>query len=197
MELETYRDSATGVGYNIAGSKGITAGRKGYKASLFEGGINVPFIARWPGKIAEGEVDTTSLISAVDLLPTFCELAGARLPDDYQPDGVSQVKTLMGEPYPVRETPLFWYYNSRWPPQERAPDHWVSYAVVHKNWKLVTNKDSSYQELYDISTDIYEENDMSASNPEIVQKMLGQLSDWQGTLPGSPDPKLFSSLRDK
>ena len=81
-ELALMHDTATGAGYGIAAAKGITGGRKGYKAALFEGGIGVPFIARWPGKIAAGKVDDSSLISAVDLLPTFCEIAGAKLPDD-------------------------------------------------------------------------------------------------------------------
>ncbi len=73
-ELELMHDTATGAGYGIGASRGVTGGRKGYKGALFEGGIGVPFIARWPGKIAAGSVDDTSLISAVDLLPTFCEL---------------------------------------------------------------------------------------------------------------------------
>ena len=70
-KLDLQYDTATGTGWGIAASKGITAGRKGYKASLFEGGINVPFIARWPGKVPAGKSDYASLISAVDLLPTF------------------------------------------------------------------------------------------------------------------------------
>jgi arylsulfatase A-like enzyme len=70
--LKSMYDTATGKGFNIAASKGVTGGRKGYKASLFEGGIGVPFIARWPGKIKADAVNDTSLISAVDLLPTFC-----------------------------------------------------------------------------------------------------------------------------
>ncbi|MDB4681982.1 sulfatase-like hydrolase/transferase, partial [Akkermansiaceae bacterium] len=56
-ELSLNYDTATGAGWGINAAKGITAGRKAYKASLFEGGINVPFIARWPGKIAAGKVD--------------------------------------------------------------------------------------------------------------------------------------------
>ncbi len=194
-ELDTYRDSASGVGYNIAASKGITGGRKGYKASLFEGGIGVPFIARWPGKIAAGKVDAVSLISAVDLLPTFCELAGAEIPDGYEPDGLSQVKTLMGKKYPSREKPLFWYFSSSWPPREQTPDHWVSYAVVHHNWKLVTNKDGSYVELYNIAKDVYEKMDLKDKHPEIVKRMEKQLADWKDSLPEGPDPKLFSNER--
>ena len=80
-ELTLMHDTATGAGYGIGAARGITGGRKGYKGALFEGGIGVPFIARWPGKIAAGKVDDTSLISAVDLLPTFCEVAGVKLPD--------------------------------------------------------------------------------------------------------------------
>ena len=79
-KLESMYDSATGEGFNVAASKGITGGRKGYKAALFEGGVGVPFIARWPGKIAAGKIDRTSIFSAVDLLPTFCEIAGVKLP---------------------------------------------------------------------------------------------------------------------
>lgn len=130
VKLGLIYDIATGAGWNIAASKGTTAGRKGYKASLFEGGINVPFIARWPGKIAAGKVDTVSLISAVDLLPTFCEVAGAKLPDSFKPDGVSQLATLLGKPDLRREKSLFWKFPSPWPPQKNRPYHWTSYAIV-------------------------------------------------------------------
>ncbi|MEO1991746.1 MAG: sulfatase-like hydrolase/transferase, partial [Pirellulales bacterium] len=69
--LQLTYDTATGAGFGIGASKGITGGRKGYKAALFEGGIGVPFIARWPGTIQAGATDHESLVSAVDLLPTF------------------------------------------------------------------------------------------------------------------------------
>ena len=167
-ELKLSYDTATGAGWGIAASKGITGGRRGYKASLFEGGVGVPFIARWPGKIAAGKVDDRSLMSAVDLLPTFCEIAGADLPDGYTPDGVSQVDTLKGKPAPVREKPLFWKYPSRWPAPKNRPDHWVTYAVVHKNWKLVSNRDGSHVELHDIASSPYERNDLKASKPQVV-----------------------------
>ena len=102
-DLTLMHDTATGAGYGIGAAKGITGGRKGYKAALFEGGIGVPFIARWPGKIAAGKVDDQSLISAIDLLPTFCEIAGAKFPKGYKPDGISLVSTLKGERSPTRE----------------------------------------------------------------------------------------------
>lgn len=196
-ELKTYLDTATGVGYNIAGSKGITGGRKGYKAALFEGGIGVPFIARWPGKIKAGAIDNVSLMSAVDLLPTFCEIADVKLPEAYKPDGISQVSTLLGEPYPLRKKPLFWKMGASWPAKNATPDHWVSYAIVDQKWKLVANNDLSYVELYDIATDTYEKNDLKESNTLVVTDLKNKIMEWKKTLPEKPNKKLFSKEREK
>lgn len=194
-DLKLHYDTATGSGWGIAAAKGITAGRKGYKASLFHGGINVPFIARWPGKIAAGGVDENSQISAVDLLPTFCELAGVELPVDYAPDGVSITKVLQGKPMLTRTKPLFWKFPSPWPARGGKPDHWVSYVIMHDQWKLVTNKDLTHTELYRIVDDPYESNDLRTKHPAVAQKLLGMLQDWQKELPSGPSGDVFSSLR--
>ncbi|MCA9084432.1 MAG: sulfatase-like hydrolase/transferase [Planctomycetaceae bacterium] len=194
-ELELMYDSATGAGWGIGGSKGITAGRKGYKSSLFEGGINVPFIARWPGKITAGRIDSQSLISAVDLLPTFCELAGMKLPADYRPDGISQVATLMGQPYPKRTKPLFWKIQAAWPPRNEQPDHWAGFVVVDGHWKLLTSSDGSHAELYHLQDDPLEKNDQSSSRPEVVAELEQKLRAWQTSLPAHPGGDVFSRER--
>lgn len=103
----------------------------------------MPFIARWPGKIKAGRVDETTMISAVDLLPTFCEVAGVTLEGDYVPDGVSQLAALTGEARPGREKPLFWKMKASWPGAEKKPYHWVSYAVADKQWKLLDQQGRS------------------------------------------------------
>ncbi|EMI47156.1 N-acetylgalactosamine 6-sulfate sulfatase (GALNS) [Rhodopirellula sp. SWK7] len=195
-ELDLMYDTATGAGYGIAASKGITSGRKGYKASLFEGGINVPFMARWPGKIAAGKVEDQLMISAVDLLPTFCEVAGAKLPEGYAPDGISQLNGLLGETQTGRAQPLFWKMANKGTPTQGNPHHWVAFCVVNQNWKLLTNQDASYVELYDIVDDAYEQNDLKESHPEIVSQLLKKISGWKETLPSKPDATTFSSLRD-
>ena len=194
-ELAAYYDSATGCGFNKAASKGTTGGRRGYKTCLFEGGIGVPFIVRWPGKVPAGKVDETSLINAVDLLPTFCDIAGVKLPEGYKPDGLSQVEALKGTPAPVRLKPLFWKYPSKWPALKSRPDNWVSYAVVDQTWKLITNIDLSYVELYDIANDTYEATDLKEQKPEIVEHLLQELKDWQNTLPLAPEGDVFSTDR--
>ena len=194
-ELKLTHDTATGAGYGLGGAKGITAGRKGYKSSLFEGGINVPFIARWPGRIAAGQVDDASLISAVDLLPTFCEVAGVALPSGYAPDGVSQVSVLLGSEKPLREKPLYWKYESAWPANASQPDHWVSYVIVDQQWKLVANKGLDYVELYDLATDPYETKDLKVRKPEVVSQLLAKMQAWQKSLPEAPTGNVFSAER--
>ena len=196
-ELKLMHDTATGAGYGIGAARGVTGGRKGYKAALFEGGIGVPFIARWPGKIAAGKVNDTALISAVDLLPTFCDIAGVELPKSYSPDGVSQLGALTGAGVTTREKPLFWKMNSRWPPGKYQPYHWVSYAILDRKWKLASNTDGSYVELFDIVADPFEKKDLKGDNPEIVQQLLEKLEDWKKTLPARPTGRVFSELRSE
>ncbi|MED6315395.1 MAG: sulfatase-like hydrolase/transferase, partial [Verrucomicrobiota bacterium] len=163
--LRMMHDTATGDGFNIAAARGVTGGRKAYKASLFEGGIGVPFIARWPGKIPAGRVDKKSILSAVDLLPTFCEIGGVSLPVDYQPDGISQVNTLKGQGNPLRTKPLFWKVDAPWPARKTKPDHWAAYAVVSQKWKLLTNRNGSHLELYDLLADPLETQDLRTQRP--------------------------------
>jgi len=196
-ELELMYDTATGAGWNVAAAKGITGGRRGYKASLFDGGIGVPFLARWPGRIPAGEVDEVSLISAVDLLPTFCALAGAPMPEGYRPDGVSIVAVLTGQlRMPNREKALFWKAQSPWPPRENRPDHWISWAVLHGRWKLVANRDLDHVELYDIGLDIGEEEDLADARPEVTQRLMALLLDWRKELPEEPPGNVFSAERE-
>ncbi|MDC1277058.1 sulfatase-like hydrolase/transferase, partial [Algibacter sp.] len=196
-ELKLMYDSATGAGFDTSASMGITGGRKGYKASLFEGGIGVPFIARWPEKIKAGVIDDTSLISAVDLLPTFCDIANAKLPENFKPDGISQVSALFGQTYPLRTKPLFWKIDATWPAQKNKPDHWVTYAIVEDHWKLVANNDLSYFELYDIAADAYEKADLKEKYMDVTNELKNKIIEWQQTLPLSPSKKLFSIERKK
>ena len=136
-------------------------------------------------------------MSAVDLLPTFCELAGVSLPESYKPDGISQVATLFGKATTTRSKPLFWKMQSPWPTPKTRPYHWVSYAVLHENWKLLTNRDATYSELYDIAKDPYEKTDLKQQKPDVVQRFLKQINEWKETLPAGPSGQVFSIERTK
>lgn len=184
-------DSATGAGFDTGASVGITGDRKGLKASLFEGGVGVPFLARWPGKIAAGKVDDTTLISAVDLLPTFCELAGAEPPESYRPDGLSQVAALLGTPAPLRSKPLFWRID----PKKGSPFHWAKFAVVEGHWKMLADADYGKIELYDLAADPPEREDLSKGESEVVGQLRETYGKWLATLPPAPQGDVFSSER--
>jgi arylsulfatase A-like enzyme len=195
--LKLQYDTATGAGWGIAASKGVTGGRRGYKSSLFEGGIGVPFIVRWPGRVATGKKDTKSLISAVDLLPTLVEIAGAKSPKGYKPDGVNMTRILLGETMPLRNQALFWKFPAPWPAPKTRPDHWASWAMVQQDWKLVSNRDMTHSKLYRIATDTFEKHDLANQYPEVIMGMLRQLKQWRNTLPKAPSGNVFSSLRKK
>ena len=110
---------------------------------------------------------------------------------------MDQSATLQGQQYPSRTKPLFWKIEANWPAKKNKPDHWVSYAVVEENWKLVANNNLSYVELYDISSDVYEKNDLKDSKPDIADHLVAQIEEWKETLPEKPDPKLFSAERKR
>ena len=85
--------------------------------------------------------------------------------------------------------------QSPWPIPKSRPYHWVSYAMVHQNWKLLTNRDATYAELYDITVDPYEKADLSQAKPEVVVEMMQQMDHWKSTLPTAPSGNVFSSER--
>lgn len=184
-------DPATGDGY-FGPSMGTTGGRKGRKRSLFQGGVGVPFLARWPGKIAAGGRDETSWISAVDLLPTFCEIAEAKLPAELELDGMSQLAVLTGEKAPLREKPLYWKRHSA---GGKGIGIVGEYAILDGKWKLLTDNESRMRELYDISQDPLEQNNLSAQHPEQVDTLINMLEDWKKTLPAEIDGRVKSKLR--
>ncbi len=158
---------------------GSTAGLKGQKFSVFEGGVNVPFIVRWPGHVDAGARDSTSVMSAVDLLPTFCELAGQELPADYVPDGESFASIFENIPF-ERTRPLFWE-NRR--PNNRKLHQWVACAVRDGDWKVVADRERQRIELYNISDDHFEVRDLATEQPERVARMLAMWDQWKSTLP--------------
>lgn len=167
-------------GYQPPGS---TAGFRGRKWSLYEGGIHVPLIVRWKGAIPAGRVDETSVIAAVDFFPTFCQIAHVT-PPAVAFDGVDMSRAFLGEPQ-VRTKPIFWRYDRDIRPGDI---HDVSpvLAMREGNWKLFANADGSQPELYNMTKNIEESDNLAAQEPERVHKMLKALETWRDTLPPVP-----------
>ncbi|TKG96118.1 N-acetylgalactosamine 6-sulfate sulfatase (GALNS) [Puteibacter caeruleilacunae] len=162
---------------------GSTGGLKGRKVDIFQGGVNVPFIVRWPGHVAAGKVENQSVMSAVDLLPTFCELAGKKLPAGYKPDGESFVSIFENIPF-KRTKPLFWEW--RFPVVNDNPyqaNRWPIMAVRQGDWKLLANKERDRIELYNISEDVFENHNLASENPDIVETLISLWDAWKAELP--------------
>ena len=142
---------------------------RGQKGTLYEGGIRVPFLARWPGRIAPGS-ENKSPIYFADLFPTFAEAAGAPAP---KVDGTSLLPLFAGKPGPNRT--LHWEhfsYNAK--TQELTPQ---GVAVRFGKWKAIMHKVGQIPELYDLSVDEAETNDLAKSNPRIARRMTMVMRD--------------------
>jgi arylsulfatase A-like enzyme len=159
-----------------------TLGWRGSKLSLYEGGIRLPFIARWPGKIPAGRVDDTTVLSALDMMPTLCALAGAK--SGAAPDGEDFSAALLGQAA-QRTRPLFWEYgrntNSFAFPaaMHRSPN----LAVREGHWKLLVNADGSGTELYDIIADANETKNLAAAEPDVSKRLRQAALAWRKSLP--------------
>jgi len=162
---------------------GSTGPFRGRKRSLYEGGVRVPFIVRWPAQTPSGKVDNTSVIGGVDWLPTICSLAGIELPDGLNLDGESQSAAFRGNPT-ARTKPLMWEWRFRvyGHTLNRSP----MLSIRDGKWKLLMNPDRSRVELYDIPADPSELNNLAAEHPEIVDRLSKTVLAWQKTLPPGP-----------
>lgn len=172
------------AGHSGVGSPGPFRGRK---RSLYEGGVRVPFIVRWPAAINAGQVDDVSVVCAADLLPTLCQLAGAEVPASHALDGEDRSAVLTGAPAP-RSKPIYWEwrFNIAGPVLNKSP----ILAMREGKWKLLLNPDGSRVELYDIPADPSELNNLARQQPQVVDRMRRQLLAWQRTLPEGPmDPQ--------
>ena len=154
---------------------------RGCKASLYEGGIRVPFIAWWPGNVPSGRVDDRTVISGVDLLPTFCGLSGVELSEDLDLDGQDMSPAFMGNSV-QRIKPLMWEY--RFGPWGRYIQIPPMLAMRDGDWKLLINPDGSRIELYNLKKNPCEVDNLANENPEIVKKMSEELLKWHLSLPG-------------
>ncbi|AGA29758.1 sulfatase family protein [Singulisphaera acidiphila] len=167
-------------------NSGRTMGLRGSKMSLYEGGIRLPFIARWPGVVPAGRVDETTLISAVDLFPTFCRLANAPLPLEVTFDGEDRSQALRGEPQPTRKNPLFWEYGRNeksFAYPKRKGDRSPNVAVRDANWKLLVNADGTGEELYDLEADPKETTNLAAQHSEVSKTLKERALAWRRSLP--------------
>lgn len=154
---------------------------RGRKWSLYEGGVRVPFLARWPGHIPAGKT-SHAVMHSTDLLPTFCRLAGIQPPPNL--DGENMSAAIAGKPQ-ERKSPLFWEYGRDGIRLKPGNPRFISpsLAVREGSWKLLINADSTGLALYDLGTDHAENHDLSEEQPEIARRMAADVLEWKKSLP--------------
>ena len=156
---------------------GFTGPYRGRKWSLFEGGIRMPFIARWTGTIPAGVEDTTSVVSAIDLSPTICRFAGVPVEDDL--DGLDRGDVLLGKDS-RRSQPVFWQYGHPHAilkggiPEHQSP----TFAIRDGRWKFLVNPDGSEAQLFDLEADEAETANLLSKHSSRAAAMADQLSEW-------------------
>lgn len=153
---------------NGGSGNGGNAPLKGSKSTMWEGGLRVPFIARWPGKLPEGKV-TDEFLTSLELVPTLLSIAGAKPPQGVKLDGFDMMPVLRGEVKSPRQE-MFW--------QRRADK-----AARFQNWKWVES--GKGRGLYDLSSDLGEKRDLSGDKPEVVRMMQEKFAAWRQEMDAS------------
>lgn len=159
------------------------------KGFVYEGGLRVPLIVRWPGRAPAGRVKDTPVISD-DWVPTLLEACGLKTQDSF--DGVSLLPLLEGKTLPAR--PLCWHF-----PHYTNQGSRPAGAVREGSWKLVEHYEDGRVELYDLARDPGEEHDLAREQPERAAALQAKLTGWRkavGAQENRPNPD-FDPARHK
>jgi len=140
---------------------------RGYKGMMYEGGLRVPMIVRWPGRIEAGAVRDHPWYFA-DVLPTLAELAGV---DPPAVDGISVVPTLLGKPGQKNHEFMYWERSGFDPQTGLLRPKTLVQAVRMGDWKGIRQRPGAPLELYDLSADVGEMTDVSGRHPEVVARI--------------------------
>ncbi|UGU15879.1 sulfatase-like hydrolase/transferase [Sinomicrobium kalidii] len=161
-----------------------SAGLRGTKLSLYEGGIRMPFIIKWPGHVPSGKTDSTSVINSTDLLPSLAAMANVSLPSDYRGDGENRQSVFLGDPS-SRHKDMFWEYGRNeyafnFPSgRDKSPN----LAIRSGKWKLLVDYHKNNVELYDLEQDKFETDNIAKEHPELVKALKNKLETWRMYMP--------------
>ncbi len=143
---------------------------RGRKGRTDEGGMRVPCLVRWPGRIPAG-TSSGEITSTIDLLPTFAALAGGKVPTDRIIDGKNIWPILSGEPNAQSPHKAFYYYQMDQLQAVRSGDWKLFVAMESKKRNWGKPEGTTEQKLFNLSKDIHEDQNVAAANPEVVKRL--------------------------
>jgi arylsulfatase A-like enzyme len=142
---------------------------RGFKSTTWEGGVRVPFMAQWKGKIPAGKLYEHPIIQ-LDILPTCVTAAGGKVDPAWKLDGVDLMPFLTGANEGKPHETLYWRFGQQW-------------AIRHGDFKLVVGRDGSGKpELYDLAKDISEAKDLAPAQPDKAKELQSLYDKWNATL---------------
>jgi arylsulfatase A-like enzyme len=161
-----------------------SGGLRGSKLSLYEGGIRMPFIVRWPGHTPAARLDDRTVLAATDLFPSLCALAGVKLPKNAALDGKDLSPALLGKTV-SRAKPLFWEYgrNTNSFAFPKGADRSPNLAMREGDWKLLINADGTDPQLYNLKSDPKEAANLTSAYPEVTARLKEKVLAWRSALP--------------
>ncbi len=163
---------------------GSTGPLRGRKRSMYEGGVRTFGVVRWPGRVPAGRVDETSVVGAVDLLPTICSLVNVDVPETIRSDGEDLGRLWLGGEMTSRRKPLHWewLFNVQGSEDGYRPP---MLAIRDGDWKVFVDHRGDNAQLYHIPSDPGEAVDRAGMEPHVVRMLVERALDWVKTLPPS------------
>ena len=152
-------------GGKITGNYSYNTPYNGEKGTLYEGGIRLPFCIKWPGKVTASSVYDKPVCS-MDILPTILHVLGEDLSKYPELSGKDLLPYINGEDENLPHETLFWWINQQW-------------AVRDGDWKMVYNNGFSKPKLFNLATDVSEQNDVYSSNADEVERLTNKWNKWR------------------
>jgi arylsulfatase A-like enzyme len=165
-------------------SRGSAGPLKGMKTQLWEGGIRVPGILCWPGRVPAGRT-SDALTSILDCFPTFCAAAGVSIPPGLRLDGGLDLLAAAGGKLSTASRALYFEYHF----PQRGVAASLPMAIRRGRWKLFADHALTRVELYDLEADLGESRDVAAESPAVVRELREALRAWWSEFAGKVDPQ--------
>ena len=170
------------------GKRGVATSNRPLRAGkghLYDGGLRIPLLIRWPGTVKPG-TELATPVSTLDLLPTLTDMAGIAKPEKAGTDGLSLANLLQTGAAPERDT--FYWHNPA--PRPTSTGDWFSSAIRVGDLKLVDFPTEKKIELYDLATDPGESNNLADTRTEDRDRLLAKLNAWRQEVGASTEPKM-------